>query len=187
MNVAGGESDTRQALGGQSQLAESAVRQWQGKHIRRTARHVSRSYFLNRAALWTWYAHEKLWVEPKHIYFSPGFVALLDLRWNLSSPTRHYLCGIQACSVTCRRHVHVQSSATQQTCLYTRPSHWARPCLFSGKVFQCNVTSNILSSWFPIDIVHRSWHCWLFGLDLTLINFNQLIDVLIITNLLFNY
>ena len=29
--------------------------------------------------------------------------------------------------------------------------------------------------------------CWLFGLDLTLINFNQLIDVLMITNLLFNY
>ena len=35
--------------------------------------------------------------------------------------------------------------------------------------------------------IYNATFCWLFGLDLTLINFNQLIDVLMITNLLFNY
>ena len=32
---------------------------------------------------------------------------------------------------TCRLRVHVQSSTTQPTCLYPRPSHSTRPCLCS--------------------------------------------------------
>ena len=44
---------------------------------------------------------------------------------------------------TRRLCVHVQSSATQPTCLYTRPSHSARPCLYSGQglSMQCHVSS----------------------------------------------
>ena len=59
--------------------------------------------------------------NPSPIYI---FCPSLWLRWTLDKvclhPTKHNLCGIQACSVTHVACVHVQSSATQLTYLYTR-------------------------------------------------------------------
>ena len=44
---------------------------------------------------------------------------------------------------THRLHVHVQSSMTHPTCLYTRPNHSTRPCLYSGQglSMQCLISS----------------------------------------------
>ena len=38
--------------------------------------------------------------NPAPFHLSPDFVALSDLRWGLSSPTKRNLCGIQVCSST---------------------------------------------------------------------------------------
>ena len=46
---------------------------------------------------------------------------------------------------TRRLRVHVQSSARHSTCLYTKPSHSARPCLYS-RPRSLNATSHLILS-----------------------------------------
>ena len=68
-------------------------------------------------------------------------------------------CHLQNLSLfdhTDRLRVHVQSSTTQPTCLYTRPTHSAQLCLYS-RPRSIKATLHTTSSFFPINIAYMSW------------------------------
>ena len=107
---------------------------------------VSRFYFSNRAALWSWHAHDQLWGEPKpHIHLLPDFVAWSDFRRDLSSPIKYHLCWIQACL------------ATHSTFVYMFNHLWHnRLASTLGQGLSCAM-SHPTSFLFPINMVHMSW------------------------------